>query len=66
MSRHATTVSQAAIARAIRAVKATGLPVVRVVVRTDGVSVETIQPSNANDEDTAQVKVANRGCVVIL
>lgn len=42
MPRRAATVTQADIARAIRAVQAAGLPVLRVVVRSDGVVVETI------------------------
>ena len=41
MSRRAAMVTQADIARAIRAVRDAGLPVVRVVVRSDGVAVET-------------------------
>ena len=41
MSRRAATVTQADVARVIRAAKAAGLTVVRVVARPDGVSVET-------------------------
>ncbi len=42
MPRRPTTVTQADIARAIRAVRNAGLPVVRVIVRSDGVAVETV------------------------
>lgn len=41
MPRRGASVTQADVARIIRAVMQTGLPVVRVVARPDGVSVET-------------------------
>jgi len=41
VARRAATVTQADIARVIRAMKAAGLPVVRVIAHPDGVSVET-------------------------
>lgn len=43
--RRAATVTQVDIARAIRDVRAAGLPVMRVIVRSDSVAVETVQPS---------------------
>ncbi len=41
MPRRPATVTQADVARAIRAMRDAGLPVVRVVVRADGVVLET-------------------------
>jgi hypothetical protein len=37
------TVTQADVARTIRAVKATGEKIVRIVVRPDGVAIETVE-----------------------
>ena len=52
MPRRAATVTQADIARAIRAAQAAGLPVTRIVVRADGVSVETApQAPDSSVED---------------
>lgn len=46
-----TSVRQSEIQRAIRAVHAAGLTVFRVVVRADGVSIETLeQPDREEDE----------------
>lgn len=53
MPRRPATVTQADVARAIRAVIAAGLSVVRVVARADGVAIETAQdsaPDAAPDE----------------
>ena len=50
MPRRPATITQADVARAIRAVRAAGLPVLRVVVRSDGVVVETTdQPRSEID-----------------
>jgi hypothetical protein len=43
MSRRAATVTQADVARTIRAVMAAHLTIVRVVTRPDGVSIETAE-----------------------
>ncbi|GEP08571.1 hypothetical protein [Methylobacterium gnaphalii] len=59
MPRRAASVTQADIARAIRAVKAEGLPVLRVIVRADGVAVETTGESVAS-------QLADKGRVVVL
>jgi hypothetical protein len=40
MSKRPATATQADISRAIRAAKACGLPVLRVLIRADGVSIE--------------------------
>lgn len=58
MPRRAATVTQADIARTIRAMRDSGLAVVRVVVRQDGVALETVPvdgtgevpPTEAHDE----------------
>ncbi len=54
MPRRAATVTQADIARAIRAAQAAGLPVTRIVVRSDGVSVE-ISPHAPNPEANGEI-----------
>lgn len=66
MPRRAATVTQADIARAIRAIQAAGLPVMRVVVRPDGVAVETIRSEEAVNEGAAPAEVASEGRVVVL
>lgn len=43
MPRRPAAITQADVARAIRAVQAAGLPILRVVVRPDGVAVETTE-----------------------
>lgn len=59
-------VTQADIARAIRAIQAAGLPVMRVVVRPDGVAVETVRSEDERDQSEAMAEVANEGRVVVL
>ena len=49
MSRRPATVSQADIARSIRAALAAGLTVVRVVARHDGVAIETAAVQSATE-----------------
>ncbi|KQQ13297.1 hypothetical protein ASF53_14085 [Methylobacterium sp. Leaf123] len=50
MPRRPAAITQADVARAIRAVQAAGLPVLRVVVRPDGVAVETTErPRDVTD-----------------
>lgn len=66
MSRHAATVTQADIARAIRAVQAAGLPVMRVVVKADGVVVETVRPSERHEADPTKRDMDMEGPVVVL
>lgn len=66
MPRRAATVTQADIARAIRAVQAAGLQVMRVVVRPDGVAVETVEQEAERTRYEAQPDLADEGRVVIL
>ncbi|MCJ2035254.1 hypothetical protein [Methylobacterium sp. J-068] len=66
MPRRAAMVTQADIARAIRAIQAAGLPVMRVVVRTDGVAVETVRSEDERDPTVSPSEVANEGRVVVL
>ena len=47
MPRRPATVTQADVARTIRAVMAAHLTIVRVVTRPDGVSIETAEAANA-------------------
>lgn len=51
MPRRPAQFTQADIARAIRAVKAAGLPVVRIVIRPDGIAVETERGSAVLQSD---------------
>lgn len=63
MPRRPASVTQADIARIIRAAKDAGLPVVRIVARPDGVAVETLAgPSFSGSEE----KSAEPERVVIL
>ncbi|TXN71722.1 hypothetical protein FV230_07315 [Methylobacterium sp. WL6] len=66
MPRRAAAVTQADIARVIRAVQASGLPVVRVVVRSDGVSVETSPSIGQGPEAHCSDEVADSDRVVVL
>lgn len=64
MPRRPATVTQADIVRTIRAVQAAGLPVLRVVVRGDGVAVET---TTDEIEQVPEIKkLADEGRVVVL
>ncbi len=64
MPRRAALVSQADITRAIRAAKDAGLPVLRIVVRPDGVAVET--SADPAPEAAGQQDVATQERVVVL
>ena len=66
MPRRAAMVTQADIARAIRAIQAAGLPVMRVVVRPDGVAVETVRSDDERIEGPSLAEGANEGRVVVL
>jgi len=61
MSNRRATVTQADIARAIRAAKKEGLTVARLVVRSDGVAVETSE----NDQPDATMTVEPESEVVL-
>jgi hypothetical protein len=61
MSNRRATVTQADIARAIRAAKKEGLTVARLVVRIDGVAVETSE----NDQPGATMTIASESEVVL-
>ncbi len=50
------TVTQADIARAIRAAKATGLTIARIVVRVDGVAIETVDAPSVEVKPTPALK----------
>ena len=63
MPRRAASVTQADIARAIRAMKAEGCPAVRVVMRDGGVIVE---PAEADVERQRVHGLAERARVVVL
>jgi hypothetical protein len=63
MPRRPAAITQADVARAIRAVQAAGLPVLRVVVRPDGVAVETAPGTSADDNSP---KLAGERKVVVL
>lgn len=66
MPRRAANVTQADIARAIRAVQNAGLPVLRVVVRADGVAVETVAgPAEPRDHDAGEPVAESRPPVVL-
>lgn len=66
MPRRAAMVTQADIERAIRAAQAAGLPVHRIVVRSDGVAVETIPRPEPQFEADPGADVANEERVVVL
>lgn len=66
MGRRAATVTQADIARAIRAVQAAGLPVMRVVVKADGVVVETVRQLERDEADPTRRDMDMEGPVVVL
>lgn len=66
MPRRAATVTQADIARAIRAIQAAGLPVSRIVVRPDGVIVETIPSKDQANQAEQAAEVANEDRVPFL
>lgn len=66
MPRRAAAVTQADIARAIRAVQAAGLPVMRIVVRSDGVSVETAPGAEQEHDRRLEEEVADSDRVVVL
>ena len=53
MSRRRATVTQADVMRTLRAVKASGLTIVRVVARPDGVAIETAEAENLPPEPVA-------------
>lgn len=63
MPRRPATITQADVARAIRAVQAAGLPIVRVVVRGDGVAVET---SAAGEAPAARIEDIEEDDVMVL
>ena len=68
MPRRPANITQADIARAIRAVQNAGLHVVRVVVRADGIAVETLEcpgPNGAPDV-VEETEVAEKQHEVIL
>ena len=65
MPRRAASVTQADIARAIRAMQAAGLPVLRVIVRADGIAVETASDSSMGSMPQIE-RVADKDRVVIL
>ena len=66
MPRRAANVTQADIARAIRAVQNAGLPVMRVIVRADGVAVETVAgPADLKDHDSYEPVAESRPPVVL-
>ena len=60
MSRRAAAVTQADIARAIRAARQAGLEVLRLVARPDGVSIET-----SNQAEVIQPPAAGKRVVVL-
>ncbi|GJE19537.1 hypothetical protein [Methylobacterium marchantiae] len=66
MGRRAAIVTQADIARAIRAVQAAGLPVMRVVVKADGVVVETVRANELQERDEVEPDMDREGPVVVL
>ncbi|WP_082523927.1 hypothetical protein [Methylobacterium sp. Leaf399] len=66
MPRRAALVTQADIARAIRAAQAAGLSVHRVVVRADGVAVETNETLLDRSGRDPQEGIAREGRVVVL
>jgi hypothetical protein len=55
MSGRAAVVTQADVARVIRALKATGLTIARVIARPDGVAVETTEAVVSGDNGTETV-----------
>jgi hypothetical protein len=55
MPRRAAIVTQADVARTLRAVMAVGLHVVRIVTRADGVSIETVE-TVVTDSDEPSVE----------
>lgn len=66
MPRRAASVTQADIARAIRAAQAAGLPVLRIVVRADGVAVETTPQPDEERKAHLDAEVADSERVVVL
>lgn len=67
MPRRPAAFTQADVSRVIRAVRDSGLPVVRVVVRPDGIAVETVQdPGTEREAVPVQDPVADSDRVVVL
>ena len=68
MPRRPANITQADIARAIRAVQNAGLHVVRVVVRADGIAVETVERLGPDGEPDVveEAEVAEKQHEVIL
>ncbi len=66
MPRRPAAITQADVARAIRAVRAAGLPVVRVVVRPDGIAVETQEHPAHNSPDELRAALAEDKPPVVL
>lgn len=62
MSRRPATVTQADVARTLRAVRAAGLTVTRVITRPDGVEIQT---ADAPPPQTDVPEVEHRGRVVL-
>jgi hypothetical protein len=66
MPRSGSNVTQADIARMIRAVKAAGLPIVRVVMGPDGVAIVTAEADRPADQPNPDDEVAEREPMVLL
>ncbi len=66
MPRRPANITQADVARVIRAVQAAGLPVHRVVVRADGVAVETVASPVAHADRPEREDFVDEGRVVVL
>ena len=66
MPRRAASVTQADIARAIRALQAAGLSVHCVVVRQDGIALETLPRPGDQQKPTEVTEVANKDRVPFL
>ncbi|TXN76680.1 hypothetical protein [Methylobacterium sp. WL8] len=66
MPRRAASVTQADIARVIRAAQAAGLPVLRIVVRADGVAIETTGGSGRDSDRVRDAALAEVERVVVL
>lgn len=65
MPRRPAAITQADVARVIRAVQAVGLPVLRVVVRPDGVAVETVERPRDEAEPLPESLAEERPPVVL-
>jgi hypothetical protein len=66
MSRRPAVITQAEIARAIRAARAAGLTIIRIVARRECVSIETASRDEGDESDSALLNEGKQKSKVVL